>query len=59
MTVIEAVLLCTVTVRVSAPSVVTSVAMGTRMVAVPLVLTVAVPLNAPPVMSAALTPDRV
>ena len=55
----DAVLLCTVTLRVSAPSVLTSAAMGIRMVAVPLELMVAVPLNAPPVMSAADTPESV
>ena len=57
--VMDAVLPCTVTVTVSAPSVVTSAAMGTRIVAVPLVLIVAVPLNPPPVISEADTPDRV
>ena len=59
LTVTDAVLLCAVTVNVSAPSVRLSATMPTLMVAVPLELTVAEPVSRPPVMSAALIPDRV
>ena len=51
--------LCAVTVRVSAPSVSRSAAIGTLMVAMPLELTVALPLSSPPVISALLTPESV
>ena len=50
---------CAVTVRVSAPSVSRSAAIGTLIVAVPLELTVALPLSSPPAISAALTLDSV
>ena len=55
----DAVLLCAVTVSVSAPSVKLSATMPTLMVAVPLALTVAEPVSRPPVMSTLLKPDRV
>ena len=58
-TVTEANCPCAVKVSVSAPSVRPSAARGTGIVAVPLELTTAVPLKAPPVMSAAETPDKV
>ena len=48
-----------VTVRVSVPSVVRSAAIGIVIVAVPLKLTIAFPVAAPPVMSVALKPDIV
>ena len=57
--VIEALAPPAVTVSVSTPSVRRSDASGTLMVAVPLALTVAVPVGSPPVMSAALIPDKV
>ena len=47
-----------VTVKVSASSVRRSAASRTLMVAVPLEFTVALPVSDPPVISAALTPDR-
>jgi len=48
-----------VTVSVSEPSVNKSAAIGTEIVAAPLEFTVALPVSDPPVMSAALTPDKV
>ena len=55
----DAVLLCRLMVKVSAPSVRLSEAMGTEKVAVPDELTVAKPVNAPPVISVDETPDNV
>ena len=59
LTMVEALAPATVMVSVSAASVKLSAAMGTKIVAVPPVPIVAAPLKAPPVMSAAETPDKV
>ena len=48
-----------VIVRVSAPSVRTSLTKVTEMVARPLELMTALPVNRPPEISALLTPDKV
>ena len=58
-TTVKAVAPPAVIVRVSEPSVKLSLSKVTEMVATPLELTTALPLNAPPETSAALTPDRV
>ena len=55
----ETVALATLIVRVSAPSVRTSFAKVTEIVARPLELMTALPVNRPPEISALLTPDRV
>ena len=55
---IDAVLLCRLMVKVSAPSVKLSAAIGTETVAIPAELTVVKPVKAPPVMSEDVTPDR-
>ena len=54
----DAVLLCRLMVKVSAPSVKLSAAIGTETVAIPAELTVVKPVKAPPVMSEDVTPDR-
>ena len=56
---IEAVLSWRLMLKVSAPSVRLSEAMGTETVAVPDELTVAKPVNAPPVISVDETPNNV
>ena len=48
-----------VIVRVSAPSVITSLTKVAEMVARPLELMTALPVNRPPEISALFTPDRV
>jgi uncharacterized membrane protein (DUF441 family) len=55
----DAVLLCAVTTRVSAPSVSASFKSVTEIVATPLELITAFPLREPPDTSAALMPERV
>ena len=55
----EAVALCAVRVSVSAPSVRPSETIPMLIVAAPLELTTADPVRRPPVMSEALTPDKV
>ena len=55
----DAVLLCRLMVKVSAPSVKLSEAIGTETVAIPAELTVVKPVKAPPVMSEDVTPNRV
>ena len=54
----DAVLLCRLMVKVSAPSVKLSAAIGTETVAIPAELTVVKPVKAPPVISEDVTPDR-
>ena len=56
---VDAVLPCRLIVRVSAPSVKVSAAIGIDTVALPIELTVAKPVNAPPVMSEDKIPDNV
>ena len=55
----DAVLLCRLMVKVSAPSVKLSEAIGTETVAIPAELTVVKPVKAPPVISEDVTPDKV
>ena len=56
---VDAVLPCRLIVRVSVPSVKVSAAIGIDTVAFPIELTVAKPVNEPPVMSEDETPESV
>ena len=58
LTIVDAVAPPTITVRVSDPSVSESFKSDAEIVATPLELTIALPLSAPPEMSALLMPDN-